>query len=46
MVALLTVGIVSAFAQARPPNSHVIDSRQAVNIDTALWTDLRFWAGK
>jgi hyperosmotically inducible protein len=40
---LLTLGVVRGSAQAPGANSNVADSRLTVKIDTALWSDLRFW---
>lgn len=43
VIVLLTLGVARGFAQAPVANSHVADSRLTVKIDTALWSDLRFW---
>jgi hyperosmotically inducible protein len=42
-IVLLTVGVARGSAQAPVANSNVADSRLTVKIDTALWSDLRFW---
>jgi hyperosmotically inducible protein len=42
-IVLLTLGVARGSAQAPGANSNVADSRLTVKIDTALWSDLRFW---
>jgi len=42
-IVLLTLGGAHGSAQAPVANSNVADSRLTVKIDTALWSDLRFW---
>jgi len=39
---LLVVIVSHGSAQTPPPNRNVTDSRLAVKINTALWSDLRF----
>jgi len=39
----LVLGVARGSAQAPMANSNVADSRLTVKIDTALWSDLRFW---
>ena len=39
---LLIVIVSQGFAQTPPPNRNVTDSRLAVKVNTALWSDLRF----
>jgi hyperosmotically inducible protein len=42
-IVLLTLGVTRGSAQATVANSNVADSKLTVKIDTALWSDLRFW---
>ncbi len=42
-IVLLTLGVARGSAQAPVANSNVADSKLTVKIDTALWSDLRFW---